>query len=326
MKKNILVIVILIIMSLSVGCNQNDIQEIKDEKRELVITTSFSVNSIPFFYMMENNILGDNYNFSVEIHKTRDEATAKILKNEANIAMLSVQEAANMYNKEIPVKLINGTYAASFFLMTNDDSIKEYEDLIGKKLWTSMKGGPVAFTLNQLLINNADIDSNTDIEYQFINLSELTQMVISDLKNIEVFSTRDPFVSKILLVKDDIYIVKDFDKEWVKTFGHRIPLSSVVMGKSLLNADENIANLFNEKYIEAINWVDNNPTEAAILGNKYLKGLSVEILENSIKRMNLEIIDEANLQNELEFYFNQWLEFNPEMVGNKLPDENFIIK
>ncbi len=72
-----------------------------------------------------------------------------------------------MYNKELPVQLVNGTYGASFYLMTKDDSIKEFDDLIGETLWTSMKGGPVAFTLNQILINNADVDSDKDIEYKF---------------------------------------------------------------------------------------------------------------------------------------------------------------
>jgi len=330
MKKRVFIIFMIVLaMVISVGCDKKEIEsKIKDEKLELIITTSFTANSIPFFYMMENNLLGDDYDFKVEIHKTREEATAKILKGNANIAMLSVQEAANMYNKELSVKLVNGTYGASFYLMTKDDSIKEFDDLIGETLWTSMKGGPVAFTLNQLLINNADadIDSDKDIEYKFVNLSELTQMVLSDIKEINVFSLREPFVTKIMMSRDDIKIIKDFDKEWEKIFGHRIPLSGVVMSNELLNKDDFDVNYFNEKYDEAIKWVQNNPEEASVLGNKYLKGLSAKVLEKSIESMNLEIIDEMNLENELTDYFNKWLDFNPQMIGNKLPDNNFYYK
>jgi NitT/TauT family transport system substrate-binding protein len=324
MKKSILLIsLLMIIMTLGIGCGKDEIESDIDSKEELKLTTAFSVRSIPFFYMMENNTLGDNYNLTVEVHKTREEATTKILKNEANIAMLSVQEAANIYNKELPIKLINSAYGANFYLMTNNDSINEFEDLVDKKLWTSMKGGPVAFTLNQLLINNTKVDSEKDITYQFINLSELTQMVLNDLKDIEVFSLRDPFVSKIMLARDDIRIVKDFDQEWIKTFGSRIPLSSVVMGTDLLTKNDNIKDVFNEKYIEAITWVQENPEEAAQMGTKYLNGLSLEVIENAISNMNIEIINESSLEEELNFYFGQWLEFNPEMIGNKKPDSEF---
>ena len=326
-KKIVLIFMIVLTIAISVGCTKKETEsEIKAEKQELIISTSFSANSIPFFYMMENNLLGDDYNFNVEIHKTRDEATAKILKGDANIAMLSVQEAANMYNKELPVQLVNGTYGASFYLMTKDDSIKEFDDLVGETLWTSMKGGPVAFTLNQLLINNADVDSDKDIEYKFINLSELTQMVLSDIKDINVFSLREPFVTKIMMSRDDVKIIKDFDKEWEKTFGHRIPLSGVVMSNSLLNNDDFDVKYFNEKYGEAIKWVQDNPEEASVLGNKYLKGFSAKVLEKSIISMNLKIIDEMNLENELADYFEKWLGFNPQMIGNKLPDNNFYYK
>ncbi len=111
-------------------------------------------------------------------------------------------------------------------------------------------------------------------------------MVLSDIKDIEVFSLREPFVSKIMMSRDDVKIIKDFDKEWEITFGHRIPISGVVMSNELLNKDGFDVKYFNEKYDEAIKWVQDNPKEASVLGNKYLKGLLAKVLEKSIISLN----------------------------------------
>ncbi len=72
-EKRVLIFTIILAMVINVGCTKKETEsEIKGEKQELIITTSFSANSILFFYMMENNLFGDDSNFNVEIHKTRD--------------------------------------------------------------------------------------------------------------------------------------------------------------------------------------------------------------------------------------------------------------
>jgi|LGOV01.1.fsa_nt_gb NitT/TauT family transport system substrate-binding protein len=320
MKKIIVLLVILSTLALLfTGCSNQPEETVTTT---LTISTSFAANSIPFFYMLEENTLGDDIDFQVNIHKTRDEATAKILKNEIDMAMLSSQEAANMYNKELDVKLLNATYGATFFLLSRNDAINDYTDLIGKEIWTSVKGGPVSFTLNQLLLNST-IDPNADVSYKFINLKELTQLVINDLKDIEVFSTREPFVSKILASNPDIKTVYNLDHEWERIFGNRIPLSGVIARNDYLKDNQDMYTLFNSKYDEAIKWVNDNPEEASQLGAKYLEGLNSKILKKSIINMNLEMVKEKNIKNELDAYFSQWLEFNPEMVGKKLPDSDF---
>ncbi len=286
------------------------------------ITLSMSANAIPYLYMMEEGTLGEDYTLETQIHITREEATAKILKNDVQGSMMSVQESANIYNKGLPVVLINATYGASFFLISESDAVTGYEDLKGRAIWTSMKGGPVAFTMNQLILNNTDFDPVQDLDYQFFSFTELTNMILNDLKDIEVYSLRDPYVSRILASKPEARIILDFDAEWDKVFGHRIPNSGLVMDRTFMEAHPDFAPVLNEAYREAIDWMNDHPEEAAALGARYLKGQDEAILLASIKNLNLDLIDES-IETQLNDYFSLWLEFNPEMVGGRLPEEDF---
>ncbi|EOC99900.1 ABC transporter substrate-binding protein [Caldisalinibacter kiritimatiensis] len=292
------------------------------ETVDIKLSTPFAPNSIPLFYMMEKELLGENINLDVSIHKTRQEVTAMLMKKNIDMAMLSVQEAAKLYNKDIPVKIINANYGATFFLMSNKSEIQSIDDINGKTIWTSKKGGPVEFVLSSIL-SNKGIKPNEDIKLKYMNLKELSQLVINDLKDIEFFTLREPFVSQVKHKKDNTIIVSNLDEEWKKIYGNRVPFAGVVSRSEFISNHPQLVSVFNEKYSDAIKWVKENPKEAAKLGAKYLKGMPVEVIEEALNNMELELIDSTKTKSELKSYYNQWLKFNPSMIGNKIPDDDF---
>ncbi|OPL08468.1 MAG: hypothetical protein AVO33_10955 [delta proteobacterium ML8_F1] len=305
------------------GCqNEEAADTVPEESVTVNLTLSMSANAIPYLYIMEEDTLGEDFDLNAQIHITREEATAKILKKDVQGSMMSVQESANIFNKGLPVVLVNATYGASFFLISENEAINTYEDLRDRVIWTSMKGGPVAFTMNQLILNQTSLDPEKDLSYQFMAFGELTNLILNDLKDIEVYSLRDPYVSQILAEKPQARIILNFDEEWEKAFGNRIPNSGLAMDRDFIDTHPEFITALNEAYKEAIDWMNDNPGEAAALGSKYLKGQSEAILRSSIENLNLSLMEGA-VEEQLKDYIGLWLAFNPEMVGSKMPLDEF---
>lgn len=297
--------------------------EVKESK-VIKLTVPSAPYSIPIFYMKEKNILGDEIQLDLNIHKTGQEAITKTIKNEVNMGIFGVQEAAKLYNKDIPIKLINVSTWATFKIMTSRDDINSWEDLKGKKVWLGEKGGPIDF-LTKVVLKEKGIDIDKDIEINRMDTKELSQMVINDLKDIDVFILREPFISQVMLKNKNIKCVFDLGEEYKKAYNKKIPQGGVVVNKEFLNENTDEVLKFQEEYEKAIKWVKENPKEASQIGRKYMSEFSEEVLESSIKNMDMEFVHIEKARENLEEYFKSVLEIDPVMLENQLPNDEFYV-
>ncbi|MDW5298615.1 MAG: ABC transporter substrate-binding protein [Sedimentibacter sp.] len=328
MKKRI--ISLLLAMSLLVlgGCqsqsDNNEKVETGTEKQTIRITTPNAPNSIPLFYMKENNVLGDNIQLDIAIHKSGQEAAAKVIKGDIDMANFGVQEAANLYNEGVGVRLMDVSTWATFEILTVRDDVKTWEDLKGKKLWIGDKGGPIDYLLQIVLkANNINL---TDLEVNRISTSELTQMVVSDIKDIDLFVLREPFISQVKMKNKEITTAFDLGNEYEAAYNIKIPQGGTVLTNEFLESNEEIVALFQEEYKKAIEWIKNNPEEAGELGAKYMQGPNAGVLASAVKNMDMEFHSIEDSKEVLETYFNLALEIDSTMLEGVLPDEGFYEK
>ena len=326
MKKKI--ISLLLVMSLLVlgGCqsqSENSEKEIT-ETQTIRISTPNAPNSIPLFYMKENNILGDKVQIEIEIHKSGEEAVAKVVKGETDMANFGVQEAANLYIEGLEVRLMDVSTWATFEILTARDDIKTWEDLKGKNLWIGDKGGPIDYlTQIELKANNINM---TDLIVNRIATSELTQMVISEIKDIDVFVLREPFISQVKMKNKEIITAFDLGDEYETAFNLKVPQGGTVIRNDFLKSNEDLVVLFQDEYKKAIEWTKENPEEAAKLGAKYMEGTNETVLTAAVKNMNMEFCAIENSKEILETYFDLALEIDSTMLEGVLPDDGFYEK
>lgn len=334
-KKLVVVVLVLIVILTMLGCtseqkNNNNSSEDESlnkaenssEEKTIRISTSISPYSLPLFYMVESDLLGEDVKIEVSLHKDRQEAVAKFSKNEVDLINLSVQEMAHMYNKNMPLKFLEVSNWASFKLMTLDESINDINDLRGEVVYLSSKGGPVDI-LTSTVLQKRGIDIEEEITFQYLKQGELTKMAIGEMKNIETFVLREPFASQAKIENANIRIVHDLGKEWESIYGHKFPQSGTGVTLDFYENDSVLVDLFIEKNEEAVDWVLNNPEEAAVIGEKYLKNFDQKVLKESIKNINMETLDSQSSKEALEIYYNYVLEFRPSMIGNKMPNNEY---
>lgn len=324
---SISLLTISILLSL-IACSSNTKKEsttLNDEMQEnkvIRISTSISPNSIPIFYMQEANLLGDDITLDIQVHKNRQESIAKINNNSVDLLNLSLQEIAHMYNKDLPIHFLDVSNWATFKLMTLNDNINTWEDLKGEKIYTGSKGGPVDLLATTILEHHGLVDGE-EVVIKHMKQGELSQMASNELKDIKVFILREPFASQAKLNNSNIKTVYDLGEAWQDTYGHGFPQSGTAGITNFLDSDRELAEFFIKKHQEAIDWVFENPEEAAKIGEKYLKSFSKEVLLKSIKNMNMNTLSNLDARDPLEIYYQHILEFNPEMIGNKMPDDDF---
>lgn len=322
MKKKILVFILvgLIVLLTSCGIDKKDSIDVNN-KRTVRLTTSNMPSSIPLFYMQENNVLGEDIKLEVSIHKTGQEAIAKIVKNDIDMAYFGVQEAAKLYNKGINLRLINVSTWSTFEILTTKSDIKSWEDLVGKKVWLGDKAGPIDF-LTQIVLNKKGIDVK-NIDICRISTAELAQMAANELKDMDAFILREPFVSQVKQKNDKVCTLFNLGDEYEKLFKVKAPQSGIVGTNNFISGSPEVLKLFQSEYEKAIEWVQQHPEQASEIGTKYLEGLSQPILLQALKSTDMTLVKIHNAKEALEEYYKHSVEIDSVILENKLPDANF---
>ncbi len=167
--------------------------------------------------------------------------------------------------------------------------------------------------------NNIDVEN--DLKIRRGKVRELSQLMSNDM--VETAVLREPLLSQVIINNEKTEVVVDLQKEWKKESTMELPQSSLVVnGKFINEKNQELIKEFNEEYKKAIDWVNNNPKEAALLTEKHM-GTKKEISELANPRMNLAFKNASEAKEEITNYFEILSRENPKAIGGEMPDEDF---
>lgn len=90
--------------------------------------------------------------------------------------------------------------------------------------------------------------------------------------------------------------------------------------QAFIDAHPELTEAFQSAYEESVQWVLDNPAEAAALAEKYLDMKST-MVEKAIPNMGLCFKAAEDAKPELDTFFELLNSFDPTMIGGKLPGE-----
>ncbi len=171
--------------------------------------------------------------------------------------------------------------------------------------------------------NGLDPDKDIELDYSFPTHIELANAVSAGIIKIGVIS--EPLVSLVMEKNSKVFPILDFNEEWNKVFGEKVPFAqtALVVKKSYAEAHPTIVNSYLKKLHESINWVNENPEEAAKLIVKYKILPDEKIARDAIPLSNLKFISGWEVREGINEYFSVFYNFSPLILGGKLPDEKF---
>ena len=270
----------------------------------------------------ERPVLEENTISNYEIVASPDIMISKFLSGEVDIATLPTNVAAKLYNKGVDYKLAAIVGENVLYVLSQNEEIKSWQDLKNKKINVISKGSTPDVVFRYLLEEN-NIDTETDITLDYsVEQIELSQLMISQKAEIAVLP--EPFVTMVLAKNKNVKLSLDFGKEWSRLKnGQALPMSCLMISSELVQSNPELITSFLEKYKESIDWANNNIDDASKLVEKFEIGMDALTAREAIPRCNIKYTDSSQAKNLVNDYIKTLLDFSPEDVGGKVPDEKF---
>jgi len=245
-----------------------------------------------------------------------------VIDGTADFAILPTTMAAILYNRGIDYKLAAIPVWGTLYLFGTDTTITRWEMLRGKTINLMAKGMTPDVLFKNLLIKNG-VNPNTDVrlDYRFPTHIDLANAVAAGQATLGVIS--EPLVSLVMERNSNVKAIFDLNAEWQKVMDMPIAQTAFLVKGQLIKTDKELVDKILKSYEYSTQWVNQNPDCAAELIVKYDILPSVEVARNSIPRSNLHFVRASSIQREIELYLNVFYQMNPDIVGGRLPDENF---
>ena len=339
MKKKCLIILLMLVFLIAFmsGCKSQEVrmQETatkseETQKSQEPITIEFCFrDGIPALtvakLMKDNPVIDENINIDFEIQKSPDLLVTKILKEEADIAIVPSNLAAQAYNKGLSYKLMGTATWGSMYLVSTED-VEGFEDLIGKEVCAFGKGLTPDLVLRFVLSQNG-IQPDEDVKITYLNAaSEVGPAFLSGKFNLALLS--EPLATNILMKKEDAKIVLDLNEEWSHIAGTKsgFPQASLIMKSDLIENNKEFVDEFIKLYEESIKWAKENPEELGDISEELELGVGKEPIIKGIERMNIGSFSIEDSREEYNVYFEAIMDFSPDFIGGKIPDEDLFFE
>lgn len=325
MKKRKLILTLIIaftVIFFAAACGQKDL--IEDERTITMGLLSGPTGMGAAKLMDEGVNLGENAKLEFNLYAAPDQISADIINGTLDIAALPTNLAAVLYNKtdgEVLLGAVN-TLGTLYVISKEDAKIESVEDLAGKTIYSSGQGATPEYILRYILENNG-IDPDNDVNIRFFQEhAEAASQFAQDLENVVVLP--EPFVTSTLIKMDGIETVLDLTIEWEKaTQGKSLPMGCIVVSKEFASTYPEALSYILEKYEESIEYVTQNPAQAATLIVQQGILPQEEIAENAIDGSNIVYISAQEAKDSLESYYDVLFKFNPGSIGGEMPDDEF---
>ena len=310
------------------GCNNQSPSPSQSQPLEkLTIAGSPIVITVLLAYLSEQSkiqALAQEVDF--RLWKTHDQLRADVVSGQLQVSATPTSLAANLYQRGVPIKLLNVLVWGVLYLWSEDESISSWEDLRGKKVLIPFRGGLPAQLFFYLASENGLVpEQDLDIQYT-TDFTQAVQLLLA--KSGEVALLSEPAGSSAEIQGETqgmpIQVVLNLQQEWGKVTGKepRIPQAGTLALTSLIDQHPEVIEVVQAELKTATAWARENPSEAAELGVKYL-GLKPKAIERSLTKTPLEMVTAVEAKEDLEFWFSRLMKKNPKLLQGKLPNAGF---
>lgn len=247
-----------------------------------------------------------------------------MFREAVDFAVVPANMGAMLYNRGLPYILAAVPVWGTLYLFGSDTTIREWNDLKGKKV-SLMAKGMTPDILFRFLAEKNGLNPDTDIvaDYSFPTHIELANAVIAGVSHLAVIS--EPLVSLVKSKNPHVRSILDFNEEWLKIFADSIPFAqtALMVHKDIAEKKPDLVIKYLQELENSIYFVNTSISEASVLIEKYGILPDRELAELSIPRCHIRYTSAWKEKEGIEEYLKVFFNFNPLSIGGKLPDASF---
>ena len=172
-------------------------------------------------------------------------------------------------------------------------------------------------------MSEAGLTVGENVQVVYASTAEVAALLASG--EAEYATLIEPQVTSAMAQNENVRRALSFETEWQRSTGTDTMIPNAGFGTTQTFLDENpeLAAQFQAAYEESVQWVLDHPAEAAALAEEYL-GMKATIVEAAIPNMGLTFKSAQDAKEELDTFYNLLYNFEPSMIGGKLPDEGLF--
>lgn len=268
-----------------------------------------------------NGLTGNDYEFKVETDATN--IISALVAGTIDVAALPTNAAANVYNKtngKVQVLAINTL--GVLYLIEKDDQITDIQDLNGKTIYVPAQN-PTFITKYILESNgiNATLDSTT-----YSTPAALQAAVVAGQVDLAILP--QPVVTAAMAgakkASHNYSIALDLTEEWNKIpNSEQLVQGCIVVRKDFAEKNISAIDTFLREYEASINYLNENPKDAATLIVKYNIFANATVAENAIPKCNIKFMKGEEMKSAMSAFITAMYNIAPASVGNKIPGSDF---
>ena len=304
------------IMILLVSCSGKP-----SESENITIATLKGPSSMGMIWLIDS-LQKSGSNIKVVIADEPIQVRKMMIDGTADFAILPTTMAAILYNKGLNYRLAAIPVWGTLYLFGTDQSISHWSDLKGKRVNVMAKGMTPDVVFRYLLEQNGlNPDKDLTLDYRFPTHIDLANAMAAGQAKLAVIS--EPLVSLVMDKNKEVFPVFDLNHEWEKVLNIPFAQTSLLIKNSFAESNPQLVEQLINSYEYSTKWVNNNHDTAAKLIVEYNILQSFEVALSSIPRSNLKFVRSKYIKKDIEGFLRIFYNQNPDIIGGKIPDENF---
>jgi NitT/TauT family transport system substrate-binding protein len=296
---------------------------------DLVVHGAPGTSSVALAHLVESGQLSAHVGKArFRVYSSPDELRAGIASGQWKLAQTPTYVAANMYNRGLPVRLLNVMTTGQLYVMARDEGVKTLADLKGRTLGLFFRNDMPDLVF-QYVARKQGIDLARDITVHYAATPmEAAQLLLAGKVQAAVLS--EPAATAAILqgmqAGVTIHRVLDLRTVWAEATGGKaaLPQAGMLVTADLLERHPELVRAVQDGCRRSTEWTRANPASAARLAEDYM-GLKAPAIERAIPYSNLASLSAREARPELDRLFSALAELSPAILGGKLPDDGFFL-
>lgn len=286
------------------------------------IATLKGPSSMGMIRLIDSLSRGQRHSVQVKILNEPLQVRKMMMDGSADFVVLPTTMASIVYNKGLDYQLLAIPVWGTLYLVGSDTTITRWADLRGKRVHVMAKGMTPDVLFRYLLQKNGiDPDKDITLDYRFPTHIDLANAVAAGQADVGVLS--EPLASLVLQKNKAVRRIFSLDEQWSKYEGIPIAETAFMAKKSVIKNNRPLVEKLIVAYEASTKWVNQHPDSAAMLMVKYDILPNYDAALNAIPRSNLKFVRAKGIRPQIEQYLNVFFVMNPDIIGGKIPDEDF---
>lgn len=301
-------------------------------RKKMVVAGPAASISNPLIHMAERGAeTGVAENVEFVLWSNPDQLRMLAMGGEADFIAMPTNVAANLYNRGVPLTLINVAVWGMLWMVSRHAELQTLADFKGQELAIPFRAD-MPDILFSFLIEKQGLDPRRDFRLRY-TATPMDAVHLLVMHQVDHALLAEPAVSMVLrktrsfplsMVAPELHRSVNVQEEWGRVLNRepRIPQAGIaVLGQA--RQDPGFVTAFEQAYAASNEWCLTHPEACADLVARHIPMLTPEAVADSIHTIPRHYATALEARDELDYFYRLLLDKDPAVVGGKMPDGDF---